>query len=63
MVEKYQEDKTSAVYEQVALAIKSNTMCTKPRKDFAMCRATMIGRKDDPSFCDTQAAALIQCHN
>ena len=48
-----QEEKSKAVYEQVALAIKSSNMCAKQRKDFAMCRATTIGRIKDPSFCDT----------
>ena len=47
------EERAQAVYDQVTLALKSNQMCSKQRKDFAQCRATVVGRTGDPSFCDT----------
>ena len=57
-----EEDHAQAIYDQVTLALKSNQRCGKERKDFAICRATQVGRSDDPSFCDSQAASLIHCH-
>ena len=38
-------------------------MCAQARKDFALCKATAVGRTGDTSFCDAQSAQMIKCHN
>ena len=56
-------ERTEAIYEQVTLALKCSVMCAQARKDFALCKATAVGRTGDPSFCDAQSAQMIKCHN
>ena len=57
---------------QKHLYISSNELMTSPnemkvcpneRKNFALCRATNVGRSGDPSFCEGQAADFLQCYH
>ena len=51
------------IYDEIVLALKSNETCLRERKDFVMCRATIVGRQGDPSFCNVQASKFMECHN
>ena len=54
-------DKTT-ILDQTLKSYKGSQVCEKYRKDFALCRATAMGKLRDPLFCEEKAAQFLSCY-
>ncbi len=40
---------------------RANKVCRDFRKDFNLCRAPILGKLVEPSYCEEKASKLIDC--
>ena len=47
--------------EMVIHSARANRLCKELRKDFNLCRATILGKLVEPQYCEDKASKLIDC--
>ena len=40
---------------------RANKVCADARKDFNLCRASILGKMIEPGYCEEKAAKVIDC--